>query len=181
MSAELASPEVAEAPAPAPAAAAAPAIRACVIRLGSALFAVDVRHAREIVVLDEHTAVPRAPAYVVGVTNLRGYVLPVLDVRPLLRLPSPSIGRGSQVLVVQAEGGSVGIGIDAVVELLAGDEVVPLGDAPWRVYAPLAAGLLSGGGETAVLLDVPRMLAALGVGARRGAVADGDGNEGAGP
>jgi purine-binding chemotaxis protein CheW len=61
--------------------------RACVVLLGGRPFAVDVTDAREVVVLETTTPVPGAPAAVIGVMNLRGNVLPVVEARPLLGLP----------------------------------------------------------------------------------------------
>ncbi len=64
-----------------------PVPRACLVMLGGRPFAVDVADAREVVVLDTTTAVPGAPPAVLGVMNLRGHVLPVVEARPLLGLP----------------------------------------------------------------------------------------------
>ena len=64
-----------------------PARRACLVRLGGRSFAVEVVEAREVVVLDAITPVPGAPAPLVGVMNLRGTALPVIEARPLLGLP----------------------------------------------------------------------------------------------
>ena len=66
-------------------------IRACVFVLADRVFAVEVSHAREVGVLDDYTVVPRAPAHVLGVTNLRGRVLPIVDIRPLLGLPGGGV------------------------------------------------------------------------------------------
>jgi purine-binding chemotaxis protein CheW len=80
----------AETPAPlalAPAPEAPPTARACVVVLGGRQFAVDVTDAREVVVLDTTTPVPGAPTVVIGLMNLRGNVLPVVEARPLLGLP----------------------------------------------------------------------------------------------
>ena len=61
--------------------------RACVFTLGRHRFAVDVTEAREVVVFDELTPVPLAPPFVVGVANLRGTVMPMVDLSSLLGLP----------------------------------------------------------------------------------------------
>src|SRR5712664_4176329 len=66
---------------------ASPALRACLFALSGARFAVDVRSAREVAVFDDLTAVPRAPRLLLGVANLRGTVVPIVDVGPLLDLP----------------------------------------------------------------------------------------------
>ena len=55
--------------------------RACIVVLGGRPFAVDVVDTREVVVLDATTPVPGAPSSVVGVMNLRGTVLPVIEAK----------------------------------------------------------------------------------------------------
>ena len=56
-------------------------IRACVFAFGGAELAADIRHTREVVVLPDRTPVPRAPAHVLGVANLRGSVVPIVVIR----------------------------------------------------------------------------------------------------
>jgi len=156
---------VPQAPAAAPAtsgADAGAALRVCLFALGGALFAVEVRHAREVVVLDHVTRVPLAPAAFRGVTNLRGYILPVLDAGPPLGLPARAVGRGSRVLVLAGEAGQVGIAIDAARGLETADRLLPLGEAARRQYGEIAQGLWDRGDRLVTLLDVPRLLAALG-------------------
>ena len=80
----------------------APARRACVVLLGGRRFAVDVMDAREVVVLDTTTAVPGAPAAVIGVMNLRGSVLPIVEARPLLGLPVRA-GTGRALVLADGE------------------------------------------------------------------------------
>src|SRR5512134_499408 len=78
-----------------------PEQRACLFSLAGARFAVDVRNAREAVLFDERTAVPLAPRHLVGVANLRGTVMPIVDVRGLLGLPGSRPGRSVQTLVIR--------------------------------------------------------------------------------
>ena len=61
--------------------------RACAFTLDGRRFAVDVADAREVVVLEAITPLPLAPPFVLGLANLRGTVMPVVDVAPLLGLP----------------------------------------------------------------------------------------------
>jgi chemotaxis signal transduction protein len=140
---------------------AAGAVRACLFGLGGHPFAIEVRHTLEVIVLEELTIVPRAPAYVVAVANLRGRVLPILDIRPLLGLPSRSVGRGSRVLVVDGGSGQVGIAIDATLGLESFDEIVAFGEAAGRADAELGVGLLRRGDGPVTLLDVGKVLDAL--------------------
>ncbi len=62
-------------------------LRVCLISLGGESFAIDLRHVREVFEVDNLTAVPGMPAALTGVANLRGLVIPVVDLRGLLGLP----------------------------------------------------------------------------------------------
>lgn len=61
--------------------------RACAFTLAGHRFAVDVADAREVVVFESITPLPLAPSFVLGLANLRGSVMPVVDLAPLLGLP----------------------------------------------------------------------------------------------
>jgi len=141
-----------------------PTIRTCVFSLAGDLFALDVKHARQVIVLEDYTVVPLAPPYLIGVTNLRGYVLPVLDVRPLLGLSAQRVGRGTRVLVVGAGAGQVGVAIDDVLGLEWFGDVLPFGEASRRQYGRLGVGLLARGERLVTLLDAAKVLDALRVG-----------------
>jgi purine-binding chemotaxis protein CheW len=141
--------------------AAPPAVRACLFSLSGATFAVEVRQAREVVDVEDLTPVPLAPPALRGVTNLRGYILPVLDARPLLGFRAQPIARGSRVLVLAGPSGHVGIAIDAALGLESFDQVAPLGEPARRQFGELGLGVLARGAEAATLLDAPRVVDAL--------------------
>lgn len=137
-----------------------PARRACVVQVGGRPFAVDVADAREVVVLDATTPVPGAPASVLGVMNLRGNVLPVVEARPLLGLPvAAASGRGHALVLAVGEWRAA-IPIDRVLGLTAFETAGPptgRGD-----HGGLAAGELTPeSGGPATLLDARAVLAAL--------------------
>jgi purine-binding chemotaxis protein CheW len=136
-------------------------VRACLFLLDGRPFAIEVRHAREVVIVQDYTIVPRGLPHLVGVTNLRGYVLPVFDVRPLMGLPEPAARRPMTVVVVEADAARVAFVIERVLGLESFDEVAPLGDAARRDLGELGAGLLRRGDGTVTLLDPGRLLAAL--------------------
>jgi purine-binding chemotaxis protein CheW len=141
-----------------------PARRACLFALAGTRFAVDVRSAREVVLFDEITAVPRAPRHVVGVANLRGTVMPIVDVRGLLGLPESRPGRSLRTLVVRDGAIQAAVVVDAVLGLESFEDVVatdsPTAAGMWGPR-PLMAGWIRWAGETLALLDVPKILAAL--------------------
>jgi purine-binding chemotaxis protein CheW len=128
--------------------------------LGGRPFAVDVADAREVVELDATTPVPGAPAPVIGVMNLRGNVLPIVEARPLLGLPVRAPVDQGRALVLADGERRAAILIERV-----------LGLAAFEVVHPPAAGddgrglvvgeLTAEGGTRATLLDGPALLAAL--------------------
>jgi purine-binding chemotaxis protein CheW len=131
--------------------------RACLVRLGSALYAVEVRYAREVVVFDEYTQVPLAPPHLIGVTNLRGRILPLVDMRPLLGLEPARATRAAKALVVERGQLSVAFLIDDVIGL----EPIEHMSAPDSHDGELAAGRLERSTGAAVLLDMERILRVL--------------------
>jgi chemotaxis signal transduction protein len=150
----------AETPAPlalAPASEAPPTARACVVVLGGRPFAVDVTDAREVVVLDTTTPVPGAPTLVIGVMNLRGNVLPVVEARPLLGLP---VRAATDRALVLADGERrAAVLIEAVLGLTTLDSVrPPAAETP----GSFTVGELNADtGGHATLLDGRAVLAAL--------------------
>ena len=141
--------------APVPSPEAPPAARACVVMLGGCPFAVDVTDAREVVVLAATTAVPGAPPAVLGVMNLRGNVLPVVEARPLLGLPVHA--RVDRALVVADGDRRAAVVIEGVLGLTALEDVqLPPGESD------LAAGELTvGSARQATLLDARALLGAM--------------------
>lgn len=79
-------------------------VRACVFALGGRQLAADIRHTREVVVLPDRTAVPRAPAHVVGVANLRGHIVPIVDISHLFGLPARTASEAARTIVLEDAG-----------------------------------------------------------------------------
>jgi purine-binding chemotaxis protein CheW len=143
---------------------ASPALRACLFALSGSRFAVDVRSAREVAVFDELTVVPRAPRQLLGVANLRGSVVPIVDVAPLLGLPELRPARSVHTLVLRDGALLAAVAVDTVLGLEPFDDVL----SPEDPGAPrghgvrrLLAGWLTWAGEPVALLDAARLLADL--------------------
>ena len=111
--------------------------------------------------LEPLTAVPGAPAPLVGLANLRGSVLGVAEARPLLGLPSLPVTPGSPALVIAAGNLQAAMPIDRVIGLDWFDAPLPLDANDRRPGAAFAAGLIPHGGDFATLLDAGRLLEAL--------------------
>lgn len=145
--------------APAAVATEAATSEAVVVRLGPGRFAVDLAGVAEVGRVPALTRVPRVPAWLAGVANWRGRVLPVLDLRALLGAQPQALGAGARLVVLAAEGVTVGL----VVDLVEGTETLLREPDPSPSTLPAsAAALLAGqlpheGGPIAVL-DVTAVL-----------------------
>ncbi len=83
-------------------------------RLGGELFALPVAQVREILRVRDVTPVPHPPFPVIGVINLRGRVVPLLDLRARLALPTPAPGAESRIVLVESHKRRIGLLVDAV-------------------------------------------------------------------
>jgi len=100
-------------------------MRAAIISMGGELFTVDLQHVREVFVVESITPVPGMPSGLVGVTNLRGTVIPLLDLRQMFGLSSEATLRYAVVLKHGAW--QVGVLVDTVPEIrtLSRDQFMP--------------------------------------------------------
>jgi purine-binding chemotaxis protein CheW len=87
-------------------------------KIGEEEFGVDILKVQEINRMLEVTAVPNAPAYVDGVINLRGKVIPIMDLRSRFGMPRRERDKNSRIVVVELNGKIVGFVVDSVNEVL---------------------------------------------------------------
>jgi purine-binding chemotaxis protein CheW len=87
-------------------------------RAGAQEFCVDIMSVREIRGWTPATALPHAPSFVRGIINLRGTVLPIVDLAARLGLPAVEPTTRHVIIVVQLRGQIVGLLVDAVSEIL---------------------------------------------------------------
>jgi len=132
------------------------------VTLAGYRFAVEVRYAREVVVFDEYTFVPLAPAYLLGVANLRGSIMPVVDVRPLLGMAPAVAGHEVRALVIERDAVKIGLLIDEVLGLEPLHGPSPADDGAIAGAEGVIAGRLRWDGGDVALLDVRALLAAMG-------------------
>jgi purine-binding chemotaxis protein CheW len=124
-------------------------------------YGVDVRQVQEIRRVGEITAVPRAPEFVRGVINLRGRILPVLDLKRKLNLGEVAVDRAARIVVVRTQGRMLGLLVDGASQVLKvpvsrveppPEEVVERGGDYIRAVAKLDDRLI-------ILIDLERILA----------------------
>lgn len=97
---------------------AASALEVIVFRIGAQEFCVDIMSVREIRGWTPATALPRSPGYVRGVINLRGAVLPIVDLAARLDFQAASATTRHVIVVVQIADQMVGLLVDAVSDIL---------------------------------------------------------------
>jgi purine-binding chemotaxis protein CheW len=100
-------------------------MRAAIISLGGEIFTIDLKSVQEVFVIESITPVPGMPSGLVGVTNLRGIVIPLLDLRPMFSLNSDATMR--YAVVVKHGEWRVGVLVDTVPEIrtLSKDQFLP--------------------------------------------------------
>jgi purine-binding chemotaxis protein CheW len=126
---------------------------------------IQVLKVREIMGVQDITAVPHTPHYVKGVINLRGKVIPVVDLRLKFGLPEAEYSRRTCIIVVQVQRGPVkmmlGIVVDSVAEVL-NITAAEIEDTPNFCQAsatPYLLGMAKLKGRVKLLLDIDEVLA----------------------
>jgi len=85
--------------------------------LGNEVYGIEILKAREIIGLMDITTVPQTPEYMKGVINLRGKVIPVIDLRLKFGMPEEEHTQETCVIVVEVNNTSLGIIVDSVSEV----------------------------------------------------------------
>jgi purine-binding chemotaxis protein CheW len=115
----------------APGEAASAAAQFLTFGLGDELYAIDIRTVREIIQVGPMTAVPMMPDFVRGVINLRGAVVPVIDLQARFKRPAATVGKKSCIVIFDALRGEerveLGLLVDSVSEVIeiAADAIEP--------------------------------------------------------
>jgi purine-binding chemotaxis protein CheW len=129
-------------------------------RIGNETFGVRIGSVREIVRVPEITAVPSAPETVEGVINLRGKIIPVMDLRKRFGQSDVKPDKKNRILVVELENKLVGLIVNAASEVLkiSPGEI----EAPGNLFAEGESGYVTGVGKLKgrliILLDIAKLL-----------------------
>ncbi len=131
-----------------------------VMTLANEHYGVDISAVAEIIKLQPVTFVPRAPAFVEGVTNLRGKVLPVIDLRKRFGLAVAAPGKETRIVVVEMAGTQVGMIVDTVSEVLRvpASGVEPPSPIVSTVDSAFISGIAKAGSRLIILLDLEQIL-----------------------
>lgn len=113
-----------------------------VFNLAEENYGVDINAVEGIIKMQAITKVPKAPAFVEGITNLRGEVLPVIDLRKRFGLPTAEADKDTRIIHVEMDDVRVGMLVDAVTEVLrvAEDDI----EAPSPMVATVDSAFITG-------------------------------------
>ncbi|MDP6454975.1 MAG: chemotaxis protein CheW [SAR202 cluster bacterium] len=131
-----------------------------VFDLAAEAYGVDIGAVREIIRMQDITKVPGAPAFVEGIINLRGNVIPVVDLRKRFALSVSEANRDNRIVVVDIGGQDIGVVVDAVTEVLriAADSVEPPSAVITTADSVYLLGIVKLEGRLVILLDLEKVL-----------------------
>ncbi len=131
-------------------------------RLGAEEYAIEITKVKEIILVEGITKVPQMPGYIEGIINLRGTVIPVLDLRKRFAVGESAFTEHTRIVVTRLQGRIIGMIVDAVSRVMK----IPKADIqpPPETIACMAGEYLVGvaklGERMQLVLDVERVLQA---------------------
>lgn len=130
------------------------------VNLAHEEYGIDILAVREIRGWTPVTRIPQAPHYVLGVLNLRGAIVPVIDMRLRFGLEREAYGTTTVTVIITVAGRNFGVVVDAVSDVLdvTSDAIRPVPDMGTTVDTEYLKGLTAAGERMVLLLDVDKLL-----------------------
>ena len=153
--------------------------------LGGEMFAVGILNVKEIIEYGHLTEIPMMPAFIRGVINLRGSVVPVIDLSARFGGKTTEVSRRTCIVIVEVSDGEmrhdIGIMVDAVSEVLdiPGSEIEPPPSFGAKIRADFIFGMGKVGGKFVIILNIDKVLSVEEIALLTGTVAMADESFGA--
>lgn len=131
-----------------------------IFRLGQEEYGIEILNVQEIRGCDKVTRVPNAPQFLIGVTNLRGVIVPIVDLRVRFNLPVSADDQDTVVIVLNLNARIIGIVVDGVADVLSlkSEQIKPTPD----ISAALSSRYLLGLGvieqRMMILVNIEKLL-----------------------
>lgn len=135
--------------------------RQCVtFRLDNEIYGINVMLIQEVLRVTEIAPVPGAPNYVIGIINLRGNVVTVIDTRMRFGLPPKEMDDATRIVIIEAENQTVGIVVDSVSEVVDvnASEIETAPNVGNDETARYIEGVVSRDEELLILVDLNKLL-----------------------
>lgn len=128
--------------------------------LENQVFGIEIKYVTEIIGIQPITEVPEVPAYVKGIINLRGKIIPVIDVRVKFKKEPVEYNDRTCIIVVDIQNLSVGLIVDNVAEVttIADENIVPPPDYKTGFQSRYIKGIGKAGSGVKLLLDCEKLL-----------------------
>jgi purine-binding chemotaxis protein CheW len=128
--------------------------------IGSQEFCVYVRSIREIRSWTPVTRIPHAPSYVLGIVNLRGLVLPIVDLAARLGYPSVEPGPRHAIMVAETQSQIVGLLVDGVSDIITveGKDIQPVPDVASSLARDFVSGIISVGSRLISVITLENLM-----------------------
>jgi purine-binding chemotaxis protein CheW len=128
--------------------------------LAEETYGLEILKVREIIGLMDITAVPKTPSFVKGVINLRGKVIPVIDLRLKFAMPAGQVTEETCIIVVDVGQVEMGILVDQVSEVLniAAADIEDTPSFGTNVDTSFILGIGKAAGKVSILLDIAKVL-----------------------
>lgn len=129
-------------------------------RLATEEYGIDIMRAQEIIIPGAITRMPEVPDYVLGLINLRGHVIPVVDLRRRFGLAESEIQDSTRIVVVNVGGKTIGMIVDAVTEVLriSADQMEPAPPGVSGIGHEYIRGLAKLTDKLLILLNIENVL-----------------------
>ncbi len=128
--------------------------------IGDQIYAIEIRHVIEIIGVQQITVIPHIPNYINGIINLRGKVLPVMDVRTRLEKERIEYDERTCIIVIEYKEYTIGLIVDSVAEVLpiASENVIPPPKINKEKSNLFVKGVGKEGSEVKLIIDCEALL-----------------------
>lgn len=128
--------------------------------LGNEVFGIEIKFVTEIIGIQSITYVPEVPVYVKGIINLRGKIIPVIDVRLKFKKPTVEYDDRTCIIVIDIKDISIGLIVDCVSEVIdiGDDNIVPPPSYKTGFQNKYIKGIGKVGSDIKLLLDCEKII-----------------------
>lgn len=128
-------------------------------RLGQEEYGIEITRVQEIILMGEITRVPQTPPFIKGLINLRSTVIPIVDLRLRFGLQSETPTDETRIMVVNVQGKTIGLIVDAVSEVLriSNDQIAPSPPTVAGLGRDYLTGLVKLEKRLLILLDIDKI------------------------
>jgi purine-binding chemotaxis protein CheW len=128
--------------------------------LGDAQYCIDILKVQEIRTYEAPTRIANTPAFIKGVMNLRGNIVPIIDLRVKFGLAEPRYDSQTVVIVLNVAKRTIGVVVDGVSDVIAvpTSDIKPAPELGGALDMQYLQGLATVGGQMLILIDIERLM-----------------------